>query len=507
MTTSRYDLHTIDYSVQGWDSILATDMEKLDDIIPTRSIVTLGETVAAYDALYLKAADSKWYKAQADGTKQPSLGLACESGALDDEIRLHRVGEITNTSWAWATIGAPIYLDPTTAGALTQTRPASNIQLVGYALSATKMLVLISGDSDALTKDIFDATTFLYATSDDVPEAKTPAQVMEILSGTAAANFAMNAKRITKLANPVLAQDAVTKAYADATVSGLDLKASCRVATTAALPACTASGSKVGKTLTGNAVGILTIDEVNTVLDDRVLVKNQAAGADNGIYRVTTEGTASVAFVLTRTIDADEGVIVTEGMYALFIGEVTSGMYAFIEEGTVNKDKGWVLITDDPIILDTTPLVFSQFSSVGAPVTTFLELTDTPADYTGDALKVVRVNAGEAALEFVAFAAQMSAAEYTLTYAADVEINWNNGSTQYVVLTGNIIFTFVNPVNGQVYRIRITQDATGSRTATWPTIKWAGGSVPTLTTTVDKSDIITLLYSNGAYYADCVKNF
>ena len=144
MTTSRYDLHTIDYSVQGWDSILATDMEKLDDIIPTRSIVTLGETIAAYDALYLKAVDSKWYKAQADGIKQPTLGLACESGALDDEIRLHRMGEITNTSWSWANIGSPIYLDPTTAGALTQTQPASNPQLVGYALSATKMLALIS---------------------------------------------------------------------------------------------------------------------------------------------------------------------------------------------------------------------------------------------------------------------------------------------------------------------------------------------------------------------------
>ena len=101
----------------------------------------------------------------------------------------------------------------------------------------------------------------------------------------------------------------------------------------------------------------------------------------------------------------------------------------------------------------------------------------------------------------------MEAAEYALTYAANIEINWNNGSTQYVVLTGNTTFTFVNPVNGQVYRIRVTQDATGSRTVTWPTITWAGGSVPTLTTTANKSDIITLLYSNGAYYADCVNNF
>jgi len=143
MATDKYDLHTIDYSVQGWDAIMAADMEKIDDMIPTRNIGTLGETVTSYQALYLKTADSKWWLAQADGVKQPCLGLAVEGGVLNDVIRIHRMGEITNAGWAWATIGGPIYLDPTTAGALTQAPPAENIQIIGYALSATKMLVMI----------------------------------------------------------------------------------------------------------------------------------------------------------------------------------------------------------------------------------------------------------------------------------------------------------------------------------------------------------------------------
>ncbi|MDP2365216.1 MAG: hypothetical protein Q8M94_15800, partial [Ignavibacteria bacterium] len=54
--------------------------------------------------------------------------------------------EITNVGWAWANIGKPIYLDPITAGALTQTKPNGNIQIVGYALSATKMVVMIAPD-------------------------------------------------------------------------------------------------------------------------------------------------------------------------------------------------------------------------------------------------------------------------------------------------------------------------------------------------------------------------
>jgi len=245
---------------------------------------------------------------------------------------------------------------------------------------------------EMVMKKLFDATTFLYATSDGTPEAKTPAQVMTILSGQADADFAMNTHKITGVVDPVSAQDATTKTYVDSVATGLDVKASCMVATAAALPACTPAGAGVGKTLTANAVGVLTVDEVATVLDNRILVKNQAAGADNGIYKVTTEGTAGVAFVLTRATDFDTNT------------EVTSGAFTFATEGTANGDKGFVLTTNDPITVDTTTLAFSQFSSaVGADE--FTDLLDTPANYTDAGLKVTRVNAGATALEFVGFAA------------------------------------------------------------------------------------------------------
>jgi hypothetical protein len=141
MDNDKYGLHTIDYTIQGWDAIMAADMEIINAMIPTRIIGTLGETVVAYEALYLEAVDSKWYKAQADGILQPCHGLAIEGGDDTDEIRIHRMGEVINAGWAWT--AGPIYLDPTTPGALTQTPPGSNVQLIGYALSATKMLVAI----------------------------------------------------------------------------------------------------------------------------------------------------------------------------------------------------------------------------------------------------------------------------------------------------------------------------------------------------------------------------
>ncbi|GAJ14101.1 unnamed protein product, partial [marine sediment metagenome] len=139
----------------------------------------------------------------------------------------------------------------------------------------------------------------------------------------------------------------------DGVATGLDIKASCRVATAAALPACTAAGSGVDKTLTMNAAAVLTIDGIATVLNDRILVKNQVEGIDNGIYKVTVEGTEGVAAVLTRATDFD------------LDAEVTAGAFTFIEVGDTLADQGWVLTTDNPITVDTTALVFGQFSSAG----------------------------------------------------------------------------------------------------------------------------------------------
>lgn len=223
----------------------------------------------------------------------------------------------------------------------------------------------------------------LYIGQGGVSKLVGEADFLKLAGGTLTGDLTLNA-------DPSSALHAATKQYVDAVATGLDVKASVRVATAAALPACTAAGSGVGKTLTANAVGVLTVDGVATVLNDRILVKNQATGADNGIYKVTTEGTAGVAFILTRATDADQAA------------EVTAGIFTFAEEGTANGDKGWVLTTNNPITVDTTALTFSQFSTIAA---TFLALTDTPAAYTGETLKVVRVNAGETALEFVGFAA------------------------------------------------------------------------------------------------------
>lgn len=107
---------------------------------------------------------------------------------------------------------------------------------------------------------------------------------------------------------------------------------------------------------------------------------------------------------------------------------------------------------------------------------------------------------------FDAAGAGLLAATGILTYGASVTTDPAIGS-QYITLTGNPTITFGSLTAGQVYRLVLLQDGTGSRTVTWgSTIKWIGGTAPTLTTTANKADIVTYTIINSIIYADCVKN-
>lgn len=137
--------------------------------------------------------------------------------------------------------------------------------------------------------------------------------------------------RITSVGTPTQSTDAATKGYVDSVAEGLDVKLSVRVTTTGNI------------TLSGEQ----TIDGVAVVSGDRVLVKDQTTGSENGIYIVS-------AGAWTRSTDFNTSA------------DATSGAFTFSSEGTLYKDTGWVLTTDDPIVLGTTALVFTQFSGAGS---------------------------------------------------------------------------------------------------------------------------------------------
>ena len=152
-----------------------------------------------------------------------------------------------------------------------------------------------------------------------------------------------------------LAEDANFHYFFLRAVTGGDAElAAVDVATAAALPAYVQAGAGLGATLTAAGVGILTVDGVATVLGDRILVKDGAAGADNGIYEVTTEGTAGAAFVLTRATDHDVDA------------EVTSLDSVSVAGGPVNGGLTFQITTADPITVDTTAVVWAEMAATYA---------------------------------------------------------------------------------------------------------------------------------------------
>lgn len=89
----------------------------------------------------------------------------------------------------------------------------------------------------------------------------------------------------------------------------------------------------------------------------------------------------------------------------------------------------------------------------------------------------------------------------SLSDGATINIDWEDAKVQYVTLGGNRTIEFDNPAEAGSYILVVTQDATGSRTLTWPGgVKWASGAAPTLSTGNGDIDIIGLIYVNSTWY-------
>lgn len=166
-----------------------------------------------------------------------------------------------------------------------------------------------------------------------------------------------NANRLQDIGTPSADTDAATKAYVDSVATGLDAKASVRVATTAA-------GTLATSFENGDSV-----DGVTLATGNRILIKDQASAQENGIYVVNASGAP------TRATDLDSWAEVP-------------GAYVWVEEGTTNGDSGWISTANAGGTLNTTAMPWTLFSSATALI------AGAGLNKTGNTIDVVATGSG-----------------------------------------------------------------------------------------------------------------
>jgi hypothetical protein len=210
------------------------------------------------------------------------------------------------------------------------------------------------------------------------------------------ASVALGGQKITGLADPTLAQDAATKNYVDVAVqssaAGIDSKPSCRVASTANI---------------ASLSGTTTIDGVALVVGDRILVKNQSTGSQNGVYVVA-------AGVWSRAADADAN------------GEITPGAFWFIEEGTANGGKQFICGNTGTITIGTTNIIINLFGA-GTTYTASLGVQLVGNDFRAQAV-------ASGGISIVAGGLQVDTAIVARKYSQSI----GDGSSTSIAVTHNL---------------------------------------------------------------------
>jgi hypothetical protein len=241
-------------------------------------------------------------------------------------------------------------------GSVTNTMLAGSIaneKLTNSSITINGTSTSLGGSRTLGSDDIAEGSTNQYFTNERAQDAvgdavgtglsynDTSGAISVNAAGLALSDFgvptkdvSLNSYKITNLATPTDAADAVTKAYVDSVAEGLHIHEAAVAATT--------GNVNLANALENGDV----LDGITLATGNRILVKNQTTQSENGIYVVQASGQP------TRALDFDTAT------------EVDSGDFVFVYSGTANASTGWVQ-TNRPATIGTDPIVFAQFSGAG----------------------------------------------------------------------------------------------------------------------------------------------
>ena len=272
-----------------------------------------------------------------------------------------------------------------------------------------------------------------------------------------AGNLDMTSNNIINLATPVNSTDAATKQYVDDVAQGLHTHDACQAATPDTL-ANISSGtvtynngtSGVGATLTTTG-SYTTIDGVSLTNGMRILVKNEANTAHNGIYDRTS------STVLTRSTDFDTPT------------EMAGGDFTFVQAGTLYDNTGWVM-PDAVTTVGTSPVVWVQFSGAGTYTAgTGLTLTGSQFSITNTAVTAGSYGNGDRVASFTVNS------QGQLTAASNVAITANAANLTGTTLNSSIVNSSLTSV-GTLTSLTVTGNASAGNISTGGVLSVTGNA-------------------------------